>query len=307
MFRFLFLALLCGVVNSAAAQPSTPIIQLNPRDLTPRFLQFYDSASRQNLSADGRFALWKKLYGFAATPPTAEGDSIARSLLDGAWPRYADYISSIRHGSALVLPQARRIGEEVAHLLKPDSTITITLLTYVGGFEGNAFTTAQNGNIITAMAVETDSAALPLLLAHELTHAVHIGMGSFSGGWQRSVGATALTEGLAMRVAHQLFPHRREEEITEYSPGWLAAVRAQRREIFRRMLPYLSSDNTDDVMKFTMGKGNLGFEREAYYVGWEVVGYWLQQGKTLAEIARIPEAQMPRMVERAITELLKMP
>ena len=51
-------------------------------------------------------------------------------------------------------------------------------------------------------------------------------------------------------------------------------------------------------MRFTMGKGPSGLEREAYYAGWLVVGYWLEHGTTFAEIARIPEAEMPKAGRR---------
>ena len=57
-------------------------------------------------------------------------------------------------------------------------------------------------------------------------------------------------------------------------------------------------------MRFTMGKGQSGIEREAYYAGWAVVGYRLEHGMTFAEIARIPEKKMPRRVGETIDTLL---
>ncbi len=66
----------------------------------------------------------------------------------------------------------------------------------------------------------------------------------------------------------------------------------------------LPSDKSEHVMRFTMGKGPSGLEREAYYAGWLVVGYWLEHGTTFAEIARIPEAEMPKRVDAAIQKLL---
>ena len=56
-------------------------------------------------------------------------------------------------------------------------------------------------------------------------------------------------------------------------------------------------------MRLTMGKGPNCLEREAYYAGWLVVGYWLDQGMTFGEIARIPEKDMPARVTAAIDEL----
>ena len=53
-----------------------------------------------------------------------------------------------------------------------------------------------------------------------------------------------------------------------------------------------------------MDKGPSGLELEAYYVGWLVVGYWLDRGMTFAEIARIPEADMPARVNDALQQHL---
>jgi hypothetical protein len=66
----------------------------------------------------------------------------------------------------------------------------------------------------------------------------------------------------------------------------------------------VESAKSEDVMRFTMGKGPSGVEREAYYAGWAVVGYWLEHGMTFAEIARIPEKEMPRRVGETIDTLL---
>ena len=48
-------------------------------------------------------------------------------------------------------------------------------------------------------------------------------------------------------------------------------------------------------------EGTTGLEREAYAAGWLVVGDLLKQGKSFAEIARIPSAEMPAVV-RAVIE-----
>jgi hypothetical protein len=66
----------------------------------------------------------------------------------------------------------------------------------------------------------------------------------------------------------------------------------------------VESDKSEDVIRFTMGKGPSGIEREAYYAGWAVVGYWLEHRMTFAEIARIPGKEMPRRVGETIDTLL---
>jgi uncharacterized protein YjaZ len=303
LFTFLFCLLTFFVI--AQTKKNAPLINLNTKDITPKFLSFYDTSIKQNASEENRWNLWKTMYDFAATPPTPQGDSIARKLLDQAWSRYPSIINLIKKGASVISAIAKKEFIEIADLLKPDSTINVTLLVYVGGFEGNAFTTAQNGKITTAIAIETRPSTLPLLMTHELTHAVHIGMGSFAGGWQRTIGTIIVTEGLAMRVTQKLFPTHPDKDFTDYSPGWLAQVTKHRIEILKNIQPFLFSDNMNDVMRFTMGKDSLGFERQAYYVGWIVVGYWLNHGMTFADIAHIHEKELALHVQKTIEILLK--
>ena len=303
-FLFLMLGFLPFTSTDHENKSDYPV-HLTVKDITPKFLSFYNEAVKQNASEQERWDLWKKIYHFAAVPPTPQGDSIARELLDNAWPRYSSVIGLIQKGASVITPVAKAEIDKISALLKPDSTINVRLLVYVGGFEGNAFTTAQNGKITTAIAIETDSTALPLLMTHELTHAIHIGMGSFSGSWKRTIGTTVVTEGLAMRVTQKLFPGHPDSDFTDYSPGWLASISKHKKEVLENIQPFLFSDNTNDVMRFTMGKDKLGFERQAYYVGWIVVGYWLNHGKSFAEIARIPEKQMPTQVQKTIALILK--
>jgi len=57
-------------------------------------------------------------------------------------------------------------------------------------------------------------------------------------------------------------------------------------------------------MRFTMGSGTTGLEREAYYVGWLVVEYLLRHHLSFADIARIRENEMPGRVADAVDHLL---
>ncbi|MGH7938697.1 MAG: hypothetical protein ACREFG_09335 [Chthoniobacterales bacterium] len=300
--------ILLGISSlSAAPAPPLPPINLTIKDLTPKFLKFYREATEQHASPDARWQLWKKDYGFAAVPPTPEGDQMARKLLDEAWPKFPAALDVIRKGASGLTPDAHATVRSVAELLRPTKPVNITLLVYVGDFEGNAFTAAQGGKIMTALPIEEDPAERALRMTHELTHAVHISMGSFSGGWIRTIGTTILTEGLAMRVTQKLLPGHPEAYYVEARPGWFAEATKKSAAILKDMQPVLASDKSDDVMRFTMGEGPSGLEREAYYAGWLVIGYWLDRGMSFAEIARIPEKEMPERVGVAIDKLLEQP
>jgi hypothetical protein len=185
----------CACLSPALAldQPLPPL-NLTIKDLTPKFLAFYDEAKKENALPDRRWEIWKKDYDFAAIPPTPEGQQIARKLLDDAWSRYPAVIDRIRAGASGMTPDPNRTVRSIAELLRPEKPVNITLIVYVGGFENNAFTAAQDGKINVAVPIESDADWRALYMTHELTHGVHISMGSFSGGWIRSSGTTVLTE-----------------------------------------------------------------------------------------------------------------
>jgi hypothetical protein len=281
---------------------SNDVGTIDVTDLTPKFLKFYREAVADKLAPDARFALWKKEYGFAAVPPTPEGDQIARKLLDSAWSRYPEALSLIRNGANGLQPSPRTTLMRVESLLHPDRPIRIKLIVYVGAFEGNAFTVGHNGLPTVAVPIEISSRQRGPIMTHEFVHAVQISMGSMSGGWVRSIGETALAEGLAMRVTQHLYPTVPIINLVEApdEPGWLAKADKLRPRILADVRSSLSSSRSSDVFRFTMGLGPSGIDREAYYVGWEVVGYWLAHGRSYADIARIPESQAPEEVGRAL-------
>ena len=107
-----------------------------------------------------------------------------------------------------------------------------------------------------------------------------------------------------MRTAQQIMPGKPEASYTEYTPGWLSIAMKKNNQVLRDVRDVVHSDSLNIVMQYTMGKGPAGLEREAYYAGWVVVGYWLKNGMTLAQIARIKENDMPSKVTIAIDKLL---
>jgi len=282
----------------------TSEIRIKVKDLSRKFLSFYDAASAGNLSENARWLLWKRSYDFAAVPPTAQGDSIARKLLDNAWSRYPAIVAELKKGDLLGKPEPAGVLQSVAALLKPGKPVDITILSYIGGFEDNAFTNVTNEGIVVSIPRESPTITRELLMTHEFTHAVQISMGYLSGGYIRSIGAIVVSEGLACRVTQSLHPNLGDGSFIELTPGWLKKCEDRESEILKDVKAHLRSSDPNDIMKYTMGKSDLGIDREAYYAGWVVVQHWRTKGLTFAQIARLPEKDMPARTEQAIDEVL---
>jgi hypothetical protein len=284
--------------------PSQELVSLEVKDLTPKFLNFYDAAVAEKADPERRWQLWQQYYGFAAVPPTPQGQVMARKMLDEAWPNYPKVIDQIRAGAAGMRPEPLPILKEVAQFLQLTSPIKIKLVVYVGMMEGNAFSAGlKDGYQIVCIPVEMAPEQRELVLIHELTHAVHITAAGLSGAWTRSIAQTMLQEGLAVSTAQALRPGHKPESYIEFSPGWLAKCEGKRREILAGIRPSLTDNSSDAVTKFTVGSGTTGLEREAYYAGWLVVERMVKDGMTLAQIAHVPEGEVAANVDRAIRSL----
>ena len=132
-----------------------PAINLEVVDLTPRFLTFYDAAQATGTDADERWRLWQEHYGFAAVPPTPDGQALARRLLDDAWTAYPDIVGQIRAGAAGLAPAPEPILRSVARILDCRQDVTVRLVVFVGALEGNAFSTMNAGLPIRSCALSS--------------------------------------------------------------------------------------------------------------------------------------------------------
>lgn len=272
-------------------------------DLSPRFLRFFDRALTENPDPDGRWSLWREEYGFAAVPPTAEGWAMARRILDDAWPKYGKDIPLLRQGAGRLWPRIEATIADVVRVLGYQDSGHIRVVTYVGGYDGNAFVAGDNGTPAVNIPLEIAPEELDPLLRHELTHAVHMMVARLPGTWERSVAQLILEEGLAMRSVEAQLPGRPASYYIEHRPGWLVEVTGRLDSILEGLQDVLPRKDSDAVHRVTMGNGFSGIDREAYAAGWFVVGHLQQQGISLAEIARIPEYRMVEVVGQAIEDL----
>jgi hypothetical protein len=298
-----------GAVSAVGANCAPPRAPLSPLptgrveivDLTQRFLVFYDSAMAQGADSGSRWELWRRLYGFAAVPPTPFGDSLKRRLLEGAWSRYPAALPTIRKGVVGLGVSPDSVLQRVVTLLGCGDTVKVRLTIFVGGFEGNAFAFGvRDGRSNIAVPVEAGNPTLSMI--HEFTHAVHrSGCAPFRTGYGQSLAELVVTEGLAMRVVQQALPGHSDAFYIVSTPDWLAEARSRRAAILTGIGAHLSDSGPNIVQRFTFGTGSTGLSREAYYAGWEIVGAMMERlGMSLHAIATTNPIDYPRLVQQAI-------
>jgi hypothetical protein len=240
----------------------------------------------------------------AAVPPGPEGEAMARKLLDKAWPRYLSLIP--------VLPTLARSDEESAReLFATDSRLLgaaeaplhTRLILYVGQFDDNAFSVPpMDGKPATAL-MPVENSAFRRVLAHELAHTIHFQLAGVTNTFGAPIGETMFLEGLAMRTAQRAEPGGIDADYAAM-PGdgkWMPRCAANKDRIIRGILPDLDKAGRDIALKYTFGKGNTGMQREVYCAAWFAFDTLFDQGRTLPELARIPEEQMVETMRAALT------
>ncbi|MFC4640085.1 hypothetical protein [Deinococcus hohokamensis] len=257
-------------------------------DLTPRFQTFY--ALAQGEPPDERWVLWQEHYNFAAVPPVPAGQALARKLLDEAWARYVGLPANLSLEVSRLESQANLAAAQVEVLFQAPVP-AYRLVTYVGGFEANAFVAGTS----LCMPVEMSAEWAAPVLTHELTHLVHHQLSGSDGSWTRSLAALVVQEGLATRATQILHP---EASLSDHigDANWLRACDAQREMLGQDALPRLGQSDDGTLLRFIQPHPNCGLDRTAYALGWWLTGEWLSQGRTLAELARVPEANLPMLV-----------
>jgi hypothetical protein len=299
MLRILFAATL--LASAANAADATHVLDIDNR--APKFQTFYADATKAQLSADARFELWQKEDGLAAVPPGLDGDKMARQLLDAAWDRYPALVPKLDALERTAEDQGRASFDKINELLATtDAPIHSRLILYVGQFDNNAFTMPAMGGKPVTVLMPVENAILKIALAHELTHSVHIQLAHVQNSFGAPVGETVFLEGLAMRTSQAAVPGLPETAYTQIDPNdhWLATCYAKQDAVLKDIVPDLDRSGQDVAMKYTFGQGNNGMQREAYCAAWIVMGRLIASGRTLPELARIPEDKMVDTIREAL-------
>lgn len=278
------------------------------RNLKHKFLDFYYEAKERNADVDEAYAIWKAKYGFAAIPPTEEGEKEGRRLFELAYPQYEAYIPKIEAFSPSE-DHLLKILNQVRQLLDYQGHIQLMVIFFVGFFEKNAFVAPYGEKgLALCLPIEYDEGIkLDILVAHELTHVVHASKINGLGKWERSLANLILQEGLAMKSSQLLVPGLKECEYLSNDSEWFTRCESKKEEILKNVSVDLMSQDSDILFKYSMGQGSTGEEREAYYVAWLVINHFLDNGYTLSELASWSEVETDSKVAEVISILTQKP
>jgi hypothetical protein len=143
---------------------------------------------------------------------------------------------------------------------------------------------------------------LKIALAHDLTHSIELQLVSVKNSFGAPVGETMFLEGLAMRTSQRAVPGLPDAAYTSMpnESDWMPNCVAKKDAVLKDIVPDLDKSGHEIAMKYTFGQGNNGMQREAYCAAWFVMGRLLDSGKTLPELARIPEDKMVDTIRAAM-------
>ncbi len=300
----LLFSVLPGLTTTARSQTDALKPQANftveVRDLSPKFLDFYEAAIQTHADPDQRWQLWKEKYDFAAMPPIPAGQQMAREQLDAAWPQYPAAIPRIRLGAASLTPSPPDRLIQIATLLGAEGPVRIRLIAFVGSFRRNAFSSGLRDGVSTiAIPLEDSDQDRDLDMTHEFTHAVQMQM----GGWSKQDVASAIfAEGLAMKVTEHLHPGLTSNVYAASTPEWMHRCSADLPAVLHDLQLHITDTGAEAVSKLIYGTGAAGIEREVYCGGWFVVEKMMEEGMTYAQLGQLKQSD----AEARVTTTLKL-
>jgi hypothetical protein len=268
-----------------------------------KFETFYAHATAKPMDADARFKLWQTEDGLAAVPPGPDGDAMARKLLDDAWSRYPALTPKLDGLEKTAEETAREMFARDNEILgTANDNINTRLILYVGQFDNNAFTVPPMDGKPATILMPVENINLKIALAHELAHSIELQLVPVKNSFGAPVGETMFLEGLAMRTSQRAVPGLPDAAYTSMpnEPDWMPNCVAKKDAVMKDIVPDLDKSGHEIAMKYTFGQGNTGMQREAYCAAWFVMGKLIDSGKTLPELARVPEDQMVGVVKAAI-------
>ncbi|RWZ55260.1 hypothetical protein EQV77_11480 [Halobacillus fulvus] len=269
------------------------------RQMLDRFLSFYDQASREGAGAERKYELWLEYYDFPHVPPGYRRDQLPREMIDYAWDRYSLVYDSIKYFHTEESKWQERFYQLKQHLnvLEP---IHVHLLFFVGTFETDPFVFKEGETYTLCFPVEMDNHELRI--THELARIVHCHRSGLAPSHTRTLAQLIFQEGIALHSSQSLLDTEQAEDIFSFFDEEECAREPNR--VILNILPHLYRTDYEALYSFTKGTGASGFEREAIYTGWNLIGHLLVKGRTLHDLAAISAEDVNALVERTLFSIL---
>ncbi|UOR13246.1 hypothetical protein [Halobacillus amylolyticus] len=267
--------------------------------LKDEFLAFYNQAVTSKAHPDERFKLWKQLYGFSVTQSGNQDDQLSKDMLDHAFPQYAYAVDRIEHfepNHEEIATLLAAVKEELNYL----PTVHMSIVFFVGNFESDPFLQTDDVDHITLYyPIEKDLKQLDL--AKELARAIYCLKLGDSSPFAKSIAHITLQEGIALHTAEKV---NTSFALSVPSYSWMNVCKQEPNRIMINLLPHIKRNDYEALYSFTKGRGASGFFNEAIFVGWVAVKHLLNQGKTLSELAAIPEEKVTAFIEQTLYNVL---
>lgn len=268
-------------------------------NLVPKFVTFLEK-SKKIQTMDGKWELWKTEYNFAAIPPTEAALVQAKLDFVRVYQKYLTFEHQIKE----FYNDEETIKTCILALrnkLDTNCIMDIKIVYFVGFFENNPFvTTDANGKLCVCLPIEnnSDEEFQRIQLYHELTHIYHSELSNTPFLYERPLSFLILQEGLALRMSEQMVPGHADSKYVSHQSGWYEKIDRYRNNVISGIIPDIHKKGTETLYKYTMGKGNTGYEREAYYIGWILVGKMLDNGYSFRELMIQSEEEGGLLVEK---------
>ncbi|MBV8659663.1 MAG: hypothetical protein JO142_17720 [Burkholderiales bacterium] len=279
----------------ATKQDAQPVpIQTHLRDISIRFVDFYDRASKPAPvppappaapaapAADGkqaavapvappapveseqdrRWRFFKQAYGFSAQPD----DAATRVALEAAWPRYEAVMPQIRAGYDSIAPEWSSITTGVVSrlALAGSKPFEFRVVSYVGTFEGKVWT-AQEGdllNVYLPLEVSPDARMLPLA---RIIARLALQREAAWGAQPRNLTELAINEGIYAHVLKDVVPGKTTAEYLDMTPEQFTKVSASAKTDLKAMQPKLRDGSPATLAQYSAQMDQVR------YAGWLLV------------------------------------
>ncbi|MGQ5523816.1 hypothetical protein ACUHMQ_11210 [Chitinimonas sp. PSY-7] len=280
-------------LSAGAAQAAEVALDLKVRDLSPKFVEFYEAASKPLAPAaptanqaatpattesleDRRWRLFKQNYDFSAQP-TPEA---TRAALDSAWPRYAEALPKIEAGFDGIASEPSRTLDTLSKHFSLDKSMSMRLVAYVGTFDGRVWG-EQDGdtlNVYLPLEVSADTRAVP---SARLMGQAMLAKTAGWGNKPRSLAELVVGEGVVAHGVAAAAPGKSVEQYLAISADELAKLRTNRKSVLSSILPKLG-----DGSAATLNTYSTEQLAEARFAGWLLVEGMTKQKARYADMIR---------------------